>query len=453
MQPANILFVDDESAIRACFTKIAARLNSCRVQTAGDGRDALKKLRTFPADIVITDMEMPQMDGITLLKKLKKAYPEIFVILLTGRGSFDNAVEAMKLGAYDYLQKPLSMETVRTILAKTVGHKRLLNHRKHVDNERRQKPRFNNIIGQDPQMYVIYEKIVTVAQAPAPVLITGESGSGKELVADEIHYRSPRANQPLKKINCAAFTETLFTSELFGHEKGAFTGACQLKKGVFEAACSGTLFLDEIGEMSLNIQAALLRAIETGAFHRVGGSRPIETDARVVCATNTNLIKSIEEKRFRPDLYYRVNVVFINMPPLRRRKSDIPLLTDHFVKQCCRKFKRKRVCAVSSEAMQSLMDYDWPGNVRELANAVHNAVLFCTDHCITPANLPPAITANDRENAFELTLRSKSLPAAERSLIQRVLQDNDWNLKRSADDLEIARSTLYSKMKKYGISP
>ena len=452
MKQTNILFVDDDKTIRAYFCKIVKGLMTCRVKTAADGLDALKLLKTFKAHIVITDLMMPRMDGITLLKKIKALYPKIFVIILTGHSSVDNTVQAMKFGAYDYLQKPLAAETVKSILKETVGHKTLLTLQEEHSNERRKKHRFENIIGQDRKMYAIYNRIERVAPIPVPVLITGESGTGKELVADALHHRSPRAEKPLKKVNCAAFTETLFNSELFGHEMGAFTGACKQKTGLFESACDGTLFLDEIGEMSPVIQASLLRAIESGAFCRVGGEQTIEVNIRILCATNKNLTELIAKKRFRNDLYYRINVTSIDVPPLRKRKTDIPLLVNHFVKQSCDEFNINKKCTVSRAAMRLMTEYDWPGNIRELVNAVKNAIIFCTDSHIKPSDLPSAITTYEPEKSFELKFRSNSLSAAEKALIRRALNENNYNFRRTAADLEIARSTLYSKMKKHGIS-
>jgi len=420
------------------------------LETASDGKEALKKLKTFPADIVITDVKMPNMDGLTLLEEIRIRYPDIYVVILTGYGSIEDAVKAMKAEAYDYILKPFNFDVVRIVIEKITGQKRIFEKSIFLGKERRKGYRFENIIGQDPKMFEIFQKIMDVADTNATVLITGESGTGKELIADAIHFRSPRRSEPLVRVNCAALTETMINSELFGHEKGAFTGAISQKKGYFELADGGSIFLDEIGDVPITTQISFLRVLESGTFQRVGGANTLKTDTRVICATNKDLSHAVKEKLFREDLFYRINVVPIHMPPLRERKSDVPLLANHFLRKYCAETK-KNIPRISRAAMNILIRYDWPGNVRELANIVENAVIFCKGKEITPANLPEELRKTTQKKGFTLELSSRSLYLAEASMIHKVLDETNWNLKQVAKQLDIARGTLYSKMKKYGI--
>ena len=331
-----------------------------------------------------------------------------------------------------------------------INHTKLLQSNDYAGAERRKKYRFENIIGLDPKMFKIFQKITGVAKTDATVLITGESGTGKELIAEAIHYKSTRRSNPLVEVNCAALTETLINSELFGHEKGAFTGAVTQKKGHFELADKGTIFLDEIGDIPALTQISLLRVLESGTFQRVGGTRTLKVDTRIICATNRNLLEAIKEKSFREDLYYRINVVSIHTPPLRERKSDISLLANHFLKKYCAKMK-KDIPRISKAVMDIFHHYNWPGNVRELMNVIENAVIFCHGREIIPDNLPEELRKYSQTRDFTLSLSSRSLPLAEATLICKVLEETNWNLKKSAEELDIARGTLYSKMEKYGI--
>jgi len=301
-------------------------------------------------------------------------------------------------------------------------------------------------------MFEIFQKIIDVANTNATVLITGESGTGKELIAESIHYRSPRKDGPLIKVNCAALTETLINSELFGHEKGAFTGAVAQKKGYFELANGGTIFLDGIGDIPISTQISLLRVLELGTFQRVGGIHTLNVDTRFICATNKDLPNAVREKLFREDLFYRINVVSIDMPPLRERKSDIPHLANYYLKRHCSETK-KDILRISRAAMNQLMLYDWPGNVRELlGNIIENAVIFCKGREIILDNIPEELRKTFQAKGFTLMLPSSSLPLAESTLIRKVLEATNWNLKEAAKELDIARGTLYSKMKKYAIN-
>jgi len=445
----KLLYVDDEEAARFFFREGLIN-ETLEIETASDGKEALKKLKTFCADIVVTDVRMPNMDGLLLLTEIKIRYPNIFVVIATGYGTIEDAVKAMKAGAYDYILKPFDFDTIRRVIDKITTHKSILEEKLFFGNERIKKYRFENIIGQDAKMFAIFQKIIDVADTNATVLINGESGTGKELIAEALHHGSSRRSETLIQVNCAAFTEALINSELFGHEKGAFTGAVMQKKGVFELASKGTIFLDEIGDIPIPTQISLLRVLESGSFRRVGGTSTVKVDTRVICATNKDLSHAIKEKVFREDLFYRINVVSIHMPPLRERKGDIPLLANYFLKRYSAETK-KNILGISRAAMNVLYRYNWPGNVRELKNTFENAVIFCKGREIIPADLPEELRSTSHTKVFDLRLSSGSLPLAEATIISKVVEGTSWNLKRAAKELDIARGTLYSKMKKYGI--
>jgi two-component system NtrC family response regulator/two-component system response regulator HydG len=421
-----------------------------QIITASRGIEALQSLRTTPVDVVLTDIKMPEMDGLTLLKKIREQYPDIFVIAITGYGSVEDAVRAMKLGAYDYLQKPFDFNLIKMLLAKIIEHRIIIKKSAVPPENHRKQYRFENIIGQDRKMFKIYEMISAVAETSASVLITGESGTGKELIAEAIHFRSNRRNKPFHGVNCAALTESIINSELFGHEKGAFTGADTQKIGLFEKADEGTLFLDEIGDIPLQTQVSLLRVLETGTFQRVGGTQTKRVNTRILCATNQDLSNAISDKRFREDLFYRINVVSIDVPPLRERTMDIPLLAIYFMEKYSQENK-KNIKQISKSALKILTRYHWPGNVRELGNVINHALIFCKTKKIQPADLPDNIKHAFGMKKFRFTLTSPSLPLAEATLIQKVLNENHWNLKQAAMELEIARGTLYGKIKKYNL--
>jgi len=446
----TILFVDDEHAYQKAFIRAMRKEKQFHIVTASRGIEALQLLKTTPVDVVLTDIKMPEMDGLTLLKKIREQYPDIFVIAITGYGSVEDAVRAMKLGAYDYLQKPFDFNLINMLLEKIIEHRKIIKLSTVPPKDQRKQYRFENIIGQDRKMFKIYEMIKAVAETSASVLITGESGTGKELIAEAIHYRSNRRDKPFCRVNCAALTESIINSELFGHEKGAFTGADTQKIGLFEKAHEGTLFLDEIGDIPLQTQVALLRALETGTFQRVGGTRTIRVNTRILCATNQDLSDAISDKRFREDLFYRINVVSIVVPPLRDRNMDIPLLTTYFMEKYSQENK-KRIKQLSKSTMKILSRYRWPGNVRELGNVIKHSLIFCKTTQVQPGDLPENIKQAFEKKKFRLTLTSPSLPMAEAMLIQKVLDENHWNLKQAAMELEIARGTLYSKLKKYNL--
>lgn len=442
----HILYVDDEAAYGRLFRRAMIDDERFYITMAESGEEALLLLQKTKADIVFTDLLMPRMDGMELLQQIRNNYPDTFVLMLTGVDSTADAVRAIKAGAYDYILKPLDMQMIRRQLDKILQHKKLLQE----TTQTLDKPfRFENLIGRDQAMFEIFEKIKQVAQTDSTVLIQGESGTGKELIAEAIHNRSSRRDKPFIRVNCAALTETLINSALFGYEKGAFTGAASRKVGFFEVASGGTIFLDEIGDIPIQTQVALLRVLELGNFQRVGGTETIHVDTRIICATNKDLPAAIKDKSFREDLYYRINVISLSAPPLRSRKSDIPLLVNFFLDRYRREIG-KSISGMSKSALAILCEYDWPGNVRELANTIEHAVVFCQERKILPNNLPENLRTSAGRD-FSVTLHDSSLAAAEATLIRTVLEQKDWHLTHAAEALGIARGTLYSKMEKLGI--
>lgn len=442
--PIRILFVDDKEEIRCLFCA-GIRAVHIDLDTAVNGEDALNALARKNYDLVITDIRMPVMDGITLLKIIKERYPNLFVIILTAHGTIEDAVRAMKLGAYDYILKPFDFQVIGRLID-TVNEHRYIEAESR-DNE--ESPfRFENIIGQDFRMFDVFHQIKIVATSMATVLITGESGTGKELVAKAIHTRSERRAKAFVAINCGAFTDSLIQSELFGYEKGAFTGAGQRRCGHFEMADGGTIFLDEIADTSPELQKALLRLLESGTFYRVGGNTQLQTNVRVIAATNKDLVEEVTAGRFRKDLYYRLKVVSLELPPLRERKSDILLLVAEQIKRIAKEEKRKIVpCA--AETLAILLNHTWPGNVRELINVVRNALIFCNKESILPCHLPRELLHASGPTTLSLNLGT--LAEAEATLIRNALECVGGNLTIAAERLGIARGTLYSKMDKYGI--
>ncbi len=384
----KILVVEDEKSMREVL-KILLDGENYEVMTASDGLEGLSSLDKDIFDLVITDMKMPKADGFQVLKKVKEISPDTIVIMITAFGTKETAIEAMKLGAYDYINKPFNIDEIRLIVRRSLEKKRLSDEITILRQKIETTYSIENIIGQSPKMQEMFKLIPKIAQSNSNVLIIGESGSGKELVATALHNLSYRKNKNLITINCAAFSEGLLESELFGHMKGAFTGAMFNKQGLFEIADGGSVFLDEIGEMPISLQAKLLRVIENGIFRRVGGTTDIKVDVRVISATNKDIKEEVTSGRFREDLYYRLNVIPINIPPLRERKEDIPLLVEHFLKKTSENPKR-----ITPEAMKLLMDYSWRGNVRELENVIERTALLTDKEEIAPAELPSEITGH-----------------------------------------------------------
>lgn len=390
---AKILIVEDEKSMREVLVMLLQE-EGYEVVTAANGSEGLHVIDKDIFDLVITDMKMPRVDGFEVLTRIKEISPETIVIMITAFGTKETAIEAMKLGAYDYINKPFNIDEIRLIVRKAIEKKRLLEELSLLKQKVEATYTLENIIGQSPKMQELFKLVPRIAQSNSNVLITGESGSGKELVATAMHNLSNRKDKNFVTINCAAFPEGLLESELFGHMKGSFTGAMYNKQGLFEVADGGSLFLDEIGEMPVNLQVKLLRVLENGTFRRVGGTNDIKVDVRIVSATNKDLKEEISEGRFREDLYYRLNVMPVHIPPLRERVEDIPLLVDHFLKKLSHAPKR-----LMPEAMKIMMGYQWKGNVRELENVVERIVLLTDSDEVLAADLPPEVKGPSAEKS------------------------------------------------------
>jgi DNA-binding NtrC family response regulator len=440
-------------------------------RTAADGPSALRLLVDFPAEIMVTDLKMPGMDGTSLLTEVRARHPETTVIMMTAYASVKSAVEAMRNGAFDYIMKPFENEELRLTIERAAEFTQLRRDNAYMRRELGERYRVDSIIGESPQIKAVLDLIERVAPTRATVLVTGESGTGKELVAKAIHFRSTRATGPFVRVNCAALAETLLESELFGHEKGAFTGAIRTHRGKFEEADGGTIFLDEIGETSNNFQTKLLRVLQEGVLTRVGSSTPIKVDVRVVAATNRDLANSVREGQFREDLFFRLNVVPIHLPPLRERPQDIPLLADHFVKLAAEEnnLPGKRL---SPDAMEALMAAQWRGNVRELENTIERAVILSREVVITAEDLwlPGQKRLSPRpdsgtifpdleagQKGVVVTEELLSRPLGEfldemtRVRLIHALDSTGWRKQEAAERLGIDRATLYRQMKKFRI--
>ena len=441
----KILVVDDELSIRESLCGWLIQ-DGFEVETAADGVAALSMIQGTHYDIMLIDVKMPEMDGLTLLKQLKEIEPEIAVVMMTAHGAIQDAVDAMRLGAYDYLLKPFDLEELSLTIDKLVRLQTLAMENLILKDRMATMTRFENLVGQSPPMLRLFEAIVDVAQSDATVLITGETGTGKELVARAIHAQSPRCYGPFIAINCGAFTEHLLESELFGHEKGAFTDAKFTKKGRLEMADAGTLFLDEIGDISMKMQIDLLRVLETHEFTRVGGTATLKSDFRVIAATHRDLQEAIAQKTFRQDLFYRLNVVNLQVPPLRERQEDISPLAHHFLRRFATE-TNKKIDSIHPAALEAMRAYSWPGNVRELENAIERAVVVEKGRQIKLADLPFV-----SPRAEEAEIGTLSLEEIERQHIARILAAEGGNISNSARVLGINRTTLYHKIKKYGLS-
>lgn len=437
MARKSILVVDDEKSQREILEMILSG-EGYDVTTASSGEAAMKFVADRRFDLVLTDLKMTGMSGLDLLKELTNFDKSIIVILLTAHGSVDSAVDALRLGAFDYLQKPYDKEK----LLETVS--RALKKLSTLDAE---------IVSVSPEMDKVKKLILKIAKSNSTVLIRGESGTGKELIARSMHKNSLRTNETFQAVNCAAINENLLESELFGHEKGSFTGAVAEKKGLFEIANNGTLFLDEIGELDIALQAKLLRALQEREIRRVGGIREIEIDVRVLAATNRDLLKMVEEKRFREDLYYRLNVLSIEIPPLRERRTDLPILIDYFVKKHTRGTERK--IAIAPDAKKLLTDYSYPGNVRQVESALERAILLCENDTVTLEDLPPEMTQGSSPSSsgdlFKLPAEGVNFEDVERSLIMQAMDRTDNNITKSAKLLGLTFRTLQYRLEKFGV--
>ncbi|MFP4058679.1 MAG: sigma-54-dependent transcriptional regulator [Candidatus Brocadiia bacterium] len=452
MPDRRALIVDDDR-LTAEALRNNLQLDGHRADIATSAAQALKALAARNYDVVITDLRMPEVSGIELCDEVRNLYPDTQVVILTAYGTIENAVEAVKRGAYDYLTKPVDPEKLSTLIDRIVEVHRLRDENRTLRDQIRAQRQSSRLIGSSPKMVEVLETIRTVAPTDATVLVRGESGTGKELVATAIHQLSPRSEQPLVKVNCAAIPETLLEDELFGHERGAFTGAHAQRKGRFETAHRGTIFLDEIAEMSPAVQAKLLRVTQEREFERVGGSDTIPVDVRIICSTNQNLEEAVREGRFREDLYYRVNVVPIVLPPLRERRDDILLLANHFLERFAER-NNKSFQGISQQAQQKLLRYHWPGNVRELENCIERAVVMARGDAIEPGDiaLNPDISGLAEDDiASQLVAEGFSVEDFERKLIHASLQKTGGNQSRAAELLGLTRRTLQYRIEKYDI--
>ncbi|MEW6265277.1 MAG: sigma-54 dependent transcriptional regulator [Thermodesulfobacteriota bacterium] len=461
----TILVVDDEKNYLLVMAALLSE-EGYEVLTAESGPEALESLNDG-VDLILTDMTMPRMDGIELLTRVKEARPELPVIMMTAYGTVEKAVEAMKKGAFDYITKPFQNEDLKRDIRKALEMGRVMKRNQELSQALQERYSFGNIIGKSKPMLDIYRLIEKVADTRANVLITGDSGTGKELIAKAIHYNGPRGQGPFIAVNCSALAETLLESELFGHEKGAFTDARASRKGRFELAHGGSLFLDEVGEMSPNLQAKLLRVIQDRKFERVGGVETIQVDVRVIAATNRELKREVAAGRFREDLFYRLNVVHLHVPPLRERPDDLPLLVAHFIRKFGGESRLDRKIKISPEAFRLLYSYHWPGNVRELENALERAVILCSGDTILPEDLPEELQEIKTEGDAERPPReldealladlmprgldlNATLEAVERKLIAQALSRTNNIQAHAAELLGIKKNVMQYKMKKYG---
>lgn len=439
----SLLVVDDEQIIRDSLSKWF-REDGYSVRSAENAADALRHLQEQKWDIILLDIKMPGMDGMELQQRIREFDQNATIIFITAHATVDTAVKALKNGAFDYVTKPVDPDYLSHLVTNALKQRSLANENVKLKEQISEFSKAEDIVGESPQMHKVFELIHTVAKTDTTVMIRGESGTGKELIARAIHSNSDRRYFPIVAVNCGALAEGILESELFGHERGAFTGAQYRRKGKLELADGGTLFLDEVGNIDTKTQMDLLRAIESKQFTRVGGNEIIKVDFRVICATNKDLEKAVSEGSFREDLYYRLNVFSIFIPPLRERKGDIPHLVNYFIQKYARSMN-KPMTGISSEAMDTIVRYNWPGNVRELENAIERAMVVGKPPKIVPEDLPFQLTERNH------VLPTGSLAAAEKAHIAAVLEQNHWNISRSADILQIDRVTLYNKIEKFGL--
>ncbi len=444
-----LLVVDDEQSVRDSLERVLEK-EGFQVYTADSGRRAKEILQREPIALVLTDLRMPEVSGLDLLRQVKKQYPDTEVILITGHGTIEKAVEAMKEGAYDFITKPFKRAEILRAVNKALEKQSLARENRMLKEQL--KSSFENkiqFIGKSKQAHEIMQLVDRVAPLPSTVLITGESGTGKEIIARLIHLKSPRANKRFVAVNCGAISENLIESELFGHVKGAFTGAIRDKDGLFKIASGGTLFLDEISTIPINLQVKLLRALEEHEIMPVGSTRTIPVDVRIIAASNRDLMKEVEEGRFREDLFYRLNVIGINIPPLRERREDIPLLVDFFIQKFNRELN-KSVRGVSPQVMQMFLTYQWKGNVRELENAIERAMILCDGDQIMPEHMPQNFSSAEVQPVVKSGLK-EAVMAFERSQILKTLEIVDGDKKAAAKLLGLSISSLYRKMSELGL--
>lgn len=445
----TLLIIDDEKNIREGLGA-NFEMEGYNVKLAENGKQGLELISKGDIDLVITDLRMPGISGEEVLRKVTTETPGIPVIVLTGHGSIDSAVDAMRNGAYDFLTKPLNLDQLTMIVKRALEARELSLQHKQLKKEVEKDMAFDKMIGKSAEMQKVFEMIKKVASSKASVLITGESGVGKEVVADAIHKLSPRKDHQCIKVHCAALSETLLESELFGHEKGAFTGADNLVKGRFELAHGSSIFLDEIGEINPSVQIKILRVLQEKAFERVGGQETINVDVRIIAATNRVLEEEVKKGTFREDLYYRLNVIHIHVPPLRERKDDIPLLVASFLEEFAAE-NGKNIKGIDSQAKSAIYNYNWPGNIRELRNCIESAVVMCSGEEIKLEDLPPTVSKSAGDQSINIPANA-TLDEAEKIIILQTLAANKNNKSKTADLLGIGRKTLHRKLEEYGIN-
>jgi DNA-binding NtrC family response regulator len=452
MKDYNILVIDDEAAQRDVLTGYLKK-KGYKIFSASSGREGIETARTNPVDIILSDFKMPDLNGIEVLEQMKKINPEISFVVVTAFGTVENAVKAMRLGAFDYISKPVDLDELDLMIERIIEHKNLKSENQLLKTQLQEKYKISSIVSQSQKMEEVINVAARVADSKANVLITGENGTGKEVLAKTIHYISPRKNAAFVAVNVPALTETLLESELFGHEKGAFTGADKMKKGRFEIAHGGTIFLDEVGDIPQSIQVKLLRVLQEHQFERVGGTEKIDVDVRIIAATNKNLEEKIKDGTFREDLYYRLNVVSIKIPPLRERKEDIiPMIESFLVKYC--KENNKEMLEISKEAADLLMKYNYPGNVRELENIIERAVVLTREKIITLNDLPLHIKGFKEEKTLATLGKgtiTEQVEAIEKQLIFDALQESGGNQTKAGKLLGLTERNLRYKLKKYNI--
>jgi DNA-binding NtrC family response regulator len=457
----TILVVDDEMIVCESCKRILEE-DGYEVETALSGKEAFEKMRQHPFDIVITDLKMPGIDGMEVLKTFRKEYPDTIVIMITGFSTVETAVEAMKLGAFDYIPKPFTPDEVSIVVKKAVEKKSLLLENIYLRQELQEKYGFHNIVGKSKKMQEIYRIIAKVAMTDSTVLIFGQSGTGKELIARAVHFNSPRRDKQFVSVDCAVLSENLLESELFGHIRGSFTGAVTTKPGLFEVADGGTVFLDEVGNISLAIQAKLLRVLQEREFTPVGGTKAKKVDIRLIAATNKDLEKMIKEEVFREDLYYRLNIVPITLPSLKERQEDIPLLAVHFLKKYAEEMG-KTIKGFTPEVMERLIKYSWPGNVRELENVIERTVVMMDEEMIRIEHLvlpdqqekgrieEHVPTTSEELKEIKKHIREKAVEEVERAFVLQALERNHWNVTRAAEEVGMLRPNFQALMRKYDL--
>ena len=445
-----ILVVDDDSLVNEFVTETLTR-SGYEVHSASSGPEALELIDQYEYDLVLTDVKMPEMDGITLLSKIKKQVPDTVVVVITAFGTVQNAVDAMKKGAYDYIVKPFSPDEIGLVVDRAIDHRCLAMENKVLKAQIKEKYSFENIVGQNKKLMEIFDLIQSASNSRATIMLTGESGTGKELVAKAIHYNSPRKDMPFIRVNCASLPENLIESELFGHEKGAFTGAIKTTKGRFEMADGGSLLLDEISEMPISLQAKLLRVLQESEFEKVGSGTTVKVDVRIIATSNRNLPEEVKNGNFREDLYYRLNVIAIGVPPLRERKDDLPLLIEHFIHKFNEEDERQ-IVGVTEKAMNLLKDYPWPGNIRELENLIRRAVVTCGDKVLTHKDFPSYLALGMEGETSGMLSEPITISEGEKILILKALERNNGNRTKTADELGVTTRTLRNKLHGYGIT-